>query len=136
MCRVRASSRSSRDWPRCWAALAPANAMPATPMRSDCRSIMQRPDVWRSPTIADEKAVWRRLLAGDDAALGRSRSRHETFVAIDRAAADDGRHDAPLHRPLVERRVLGLAPQLVAIDLPGMIRVEHHEIGRRALGEL
>src|SRR5690349_16677956 len=101
MWRVSASSRSSRDWPRCWASLVPANAMPATPIRSDCRSIVQRPDCWRPSTIADEKAVWRQLLNGDYAALGRSCSRHESFVAIDRAAADDGGHDAALHGTLV-----------------------------------
>src|SRR5689334_10748193 len=112
MWRVRASSRSSRDWPlRCWAAAVPASAVTATPRRRDCRSIVQRPDLWKVPTIADEKAVWRQL-------LGCPRSGHETFVAIDRAAADDGRHHAALHGPLVERRVLGLAPELVAIDLP------------------
>jgi hypothetical protein len=41
----------------------------------------------------------------------------------------------PCTRTLVERRVLGLAPQLVAVDLPGVVGVEHHEIGRRALGQ-
>src|SRR5918993_4674143 len=58
--------------------------------------------------------------------------RHKAVVAIDGAAADDGRHDAALHRTLVERRVLGLAPQFVAVDLPGVVGVEHHEIGWRA----
>src|SRR4030095_3443823 len=104
MWRVRASSRSSRDWPRCWAELALANAMPATPRRSDCRSIVQRPDWWKDTTIADEKAVWRQLLDGDYAALGCSRSCHETFVAIDGAAADDGGHDSALRPPLVAQR--------------------------------
>src|SRR3979490_2007515 len=136
MWRVRASSRSSRDWPRDCAWPAPVKATVAVPRSKNCRSIICRPGPWERRDNTRRSGHLGAAFAPPRAASSGLWSGRGTVVAIDGAAAHDGGHDAALHRALVERRVLGLAAELVAIDLPGIVGVEHHEVGRRAPGAL
>src|ERR1700759_760542 len=100
MWRVRAWSRASRDF--CCAVAAPETVGSAVPRRRrGYRSVM--------PGLYQTKGRIRGTPGS-----GCRGSLREIIVAVDGAAADDGGHHQALHRPLIERGGLCLAPQIVA----------------------
>src|SRR5216683_5744083 len=53
-------------------------------------------------------------------------------VPVHDAAVGNGHQHCPAQRLTTQRRVLALGQEALRIHHPGLIRIEHHDVGRRA----